>query len=673
MNWLRNINIGKQISGGFAIVTLIIIVMALLSIGGVKQTTEINERVMVLRAPTVLASSQMESGINHSLAALRGWMILGNDKFKQERVKAWETIDQSFDKMKQFSKSWTNPKNIERLNQIDVSLGYFKQAQQEIEDISGTQENTPATLILVKEAAPLAKIIVENITKMIDDEAKEVASQERKNLLGMMADVRGTMGMSLANIRAFLLTDDPKFSNQFNFFWDKNEKRFDDLSQNTALFTAEQQVAFNELNKVRSAFKSLPPKMFKIRSSKEWNIANSWLASKAAPEAAKIRNHLSTMVENQNTLMFNDIERAEESSAQLTRFMTVLSTISVVLAVTIAIFIARVIAKPMLVMRAAADDLRDGDGDLTKRLPDFGNNEIGQAASSFNGFLDKIQGVLLDVREAVENMSSASNQVTEAAQSLSAGSSEQAACVEETAASMEQMSGSISQNSENAKITDSMANKVSNEAEQGGEAVATTVSAMSQIAGKISVIEDIAYKTNLLALNATIEAARAGEHGKGFAVVADEVRKLAERSQVSSQEISDLAGDSVNVAKRAGDLLNEIVPNIKKTAGLVSEIAASSVEQSSNVSQVNLAIGQLDKVSQQNAASSEELAATAEEMTAQVMQLRQTIGFFILDNDVLSARQASIVPLRQSYSANLATKNAERTNYTDDDGFEEFG
>ena len=141
----------------------------------------------------------------------------------------------------------------------------------------------------------------------------------------------------------------------------------------------------------------------------------------------------------------------------------------------------------------------------------------------------------------------------------------------------------------------------------------------------------IAYKTNLLALNAAIEAARAGEHGKGFAVVADEVRKLAERSQTSAQEISDLAGNSVKVAERAGTLINEVVPAIQRTAELVQEIAAASVEQSTGVGQVTVAVEQLDKVSQQSASASEELAATAEEMSAQAVQLQQTMAFFKLE------------------------------------------
>jgi methyl-accepting chemotaxis protein len=192
------------------------------------------------------------------------------------------------------------------------------------------------------------------------------------------------------------------------------------------------------------------------------------------------------------------------------------------------------------------------------------------------------------------------------------------------------MSASISQNSDNAKVTDSMATKASKEAGDGGQAVMQTVTAMKQIAQKISIVDDIAYQTNLLALNAAIEAARAGEHGKGFAVVAAEVRKLAERSQEAAKEIGDLAGDSVSTAERAGKLLGEIVPSIQKTSELVQEIAAASQEQSQSVTQIGGAMGQLSKATQQNASASEELAATSEELSGQAEQLQHSVAFFNL-------------------------------------------
>jgi methyl-accepting chemotaxis protein len=246
---------------------------------------------------------------------------------------------------------------------------------------------------------------------------------------------------------------------------------------------------------------------------------------------------------------------------------------------------------------------------------------------------ERLTEVIGEVRGSADALASASEEVNATAQSLAKGASIQAASVEETSASMEQMSASIMQNNENASVTDGMAQKSARDAVNGGEAVSATVIAMQKIAERISVIDDIAYQTNLLALNAAIEAGRAGEHGRGFAVVASEVRKLAERSQIASQEIGQLATESVKRAELAGILLEDIVPSIRKTADLVQEIAAASSEQTSGVNQINAAINQVNQTMQQNAAASEELSSTSEEMSGQAMRLQEAIGYFKLSND----------------------------------------
>ncbi|HET9654390.1 MAG TPA: methyl-accepting chemotaxis protein [Kineosporiaceae bacterium] len=268
------------------------------------------------------------------------------------------------------------------------------------------------------------------------------------------------------------------------------------------------------------------------------------------------------------------------------------------------------------------------NGDLTQTIDAQFRGSFEEIRQATNNTVTRLAQTVGEVVSASEQLATASNQIASTAQTLSQASSEQAASVEETTASIEQMSASVAQNGENAKVTDGIAAKAAQQASEGGQAVQQTVEAMKDIAAKIAIIDDIAFQTNMLALNATIEAARAGEHGKGFAVVATEVGKLAERSQVAAQEIGQLAGDSVATAERAGSLLGEIVPSIGKTSGLVQEIAAASAEQTAGVGQINKAMTQINTVTQQNASSSEELAATAEEMSTQTGNLQDLMRFF---------------------------------------------
>lgn len=378
------------------------------------------------------------------------------------------------------------------------------------------------------------------------------------------------------------------------------------------------------------------------------------LRSETKPLFETVLKTVSGLVEVNSKTAETVNAEADQIVAGINNFMISLMIGGFVLALALGLLITRMIVRQVGGEPATAMDVlqRVSGGDLTVDVQ-LRQGDNSSMLFSLQLMVVRLRAIMSDVRMTADSLASASEQVAASSEALSQNASEQAANVEETSASVEQISATVAQNTENAKVTDSMASQSAKDAVEGGEAVGQMVHAMRQIAQKISIIDDIAYQTNLLALNAAIEAARAGDHGKGFAVVAAEVRKLAERSQVAAQEIGGVATDSVTQAERAGQLLDQMVPSIRKTADLVQEITAASREQNTGLEQINLAVSQLAQTTQVNASASEELSSTSEEMSTQAVQLQEMIQFFRIGDEALKKPTPALAPVRRPQRAEV--------------------
>lgn len=329
------------------------------------------------------------------------------------------------------------------------------------------------------------------------------------------------------------------------------------------------------------------------------------------------------------------------------------ATLGSLLTATNALYVVRRISKPM---RDASDTaVRIIGGEFNSTFASSGDQETNRFIQLMNQMNAKLTGVLKDTRIGIDGVIAGTNQIAQANEELSTRASNHATGLEETAKSMETLTATVQENADNATQANQLTQQASQVTQRGKDVVLQVAGTMQdievasrRIGDILGIIDSIAFQTNLLALNAAVEAARAGDQGRGFAVVAQEVRALAQRSSAASKEIKTLIDDSLQrveagtrLATDAGTTMQEVVLSVQRVSDIMGEIMSASREQSTGIGQINLAIADMERMTQEDAALAQQVIQIAAALRQQSNRALEAISAFNLQQGSTAATPAA--------------------------------
>jgi methyl-accepting chemotaxis protein len=626
-------SIRAKLLASFAVLLILMVFVSINTWLQMQNTAQTQQRIIEVSQPSVLHGQTFITGINRSLAGLRGYIILGGDPqkaeiFNKERLKGWQEIDDSMIALADLSANWSNIDDINALTELKLLLETFRAAQQEIENISQQPQNIPSIDMLTSSAAPAASEILKAITQIIDEESALAATEPRKILFKALADSRGSFAVGLANIRAYLLTGDNKFATLFEKAWQTNTDRYENILTMTDLFSHSQKKSWDAYKTLRKTFAPMPKKMFVLRANPDWNLANYWLGTKAAPTANKISKLLHNIHNSQVAFAKQDTHNLLEITATMTLVLIIGTISALIIGLLIALVISHKITQPIHLAVQRTEEIANGD--LTgEPLVNNSKDELTILTTALNEMTKKLRSTMGQFGVAGKELTSAADNLGKSSAITSSSMENQQLETQKAAAAMFQINETVEEVARNTLQASESAEEASDVSLRGTSAVQETVESISSLALNldtakeainklgtdtegvddiVSVIRSIADQTNLLALNAAIEAARAGEQGRGFAVVADEVRTLAARTQQSTQEIQtvlqclkegvievvnmmsnshDLAQNCLGKANNTSNFLSDINEAVTNILQRNNHIASASEEQNAAIKEVN--------------------------------------------------------------------------------------
>jgi len=658
---LSHLSIKHKVLGGFAIVLLaisIVVITAVINLSTIQHTVRhVTNEVQ----PSVLASMELIEHLDSAAVSL-GFYLLSKE---QTHIQAYQQrlaeTKLTLVELKALPAITQDEQLSELVEGINGDVERFAGFEQEMTGYAvNNSKNYPAMLYSATTLNPLSQQLLQNLSQMLLAEAEEPASEQRKNVLTDINELRYAWANTINGVRAYLAFRAQPSLDEVNLYTAQCENLINKIKTYGPVLTLDQEDSLRQVEELRNKFIGIFAEIVKLHGGEQWRMDAYKVRAEIAPLLSSIKTKINYLIQQQRQAIELSSEGLSYEVEHSKTFILVLFTGALVFAVIILVWLNFRVVKPISELRNILLDISQGEGNLTQRLPTGRKDELGEAAVYFNTFIANIQQIISMIVQMAKRVNELSNNATRSIANVSNNIDSAASATATTANTAEQMAASskiIAQHASQAAAEANQARELthrgvqamnaSSQQSQGMETeinnlkqdIQTVLSKGREMLTMVDSIVDITSQTNLLALNAAIEAARAGDAGRGFAVVADEVRQLSIRTEDVTQQIAGKLQENMQFNVRLGDAMANVASSSHSVIDGMRETADTIENINSRIAEIHSMIQQIDSSAQQQSGMIGEVASNVENLaTMEQDNAKQTQG---ANNDLDQLNQLS--------------------------------